>query len=86
MNLPTSERKRRWQAVESCDFRAAGTFVFARKYEGVYCSPICGKRPVNENDVEFFDSPETARRHGYTPCPACHPDQAGWLVGAALWW
>ncbi|MFA5539594.1 MAG: Ada metal-binding domain-containing protein [Gemmobacter sp.] len=75
----------RWQAVENCDVRAAGCFVFGRHATGVYCSPLCRIRPVRRGDVTFFDTPEAAREAGFQSCGECYPDQAGWLAGASRW-
>lgn len=83
-NLMT-EAEQRWHAIETCNVQAAGKFVYRRKSESIYCSPICRKRPREAGDVELFDTAANARSHGYTPCPDCYPDQDGWLIGAARW-
>lgn len=75
----------RWQAIEVCDERAAGTFVYGRGTDGFYHSPICRTRPPSRAGIQFFDTPETAREHGFKACSECYPDQAGWLVGACRW-
>lgn len=75
----------RWQAVESCDVRAAGRFVYGRKADGLYHSPICRQRPVQREGIAFFDTSDAAREQGFKPCGECYPDQAEWLVGACRW-
>jgi len=75
----------RWNAIQRCDVRAAGTFVYGRVAEGTYHSPICRRRPRYRAEIMFFDTAEIAREAGWTPCSECHPDQAGWLVAASRW-
>ena len=69
----------RWNAIQRCDVRAAGTFVYGRVSEGSYHSPICRQRPGDREEVVFFDTAEAASEAGLTPCSQCYPDQAGWL-------
>lgn len=75
----------RWQAVAAGDMRAAGRFVYGRAADGTYHSPICRQRPADRDGITFFDTAAAARADGFTPCADCHPDQAGWLVGAGRW-
>lgn len=75
----------RWKAIEVCDVRAAGTFVYACGADSLYHSPICRLRPTDRAGIQFFDTPEKARENGFTACLECYPDQAGWLVGASRW-
>lgn len=75
----------RWKAIEACDVRTAGTFVYSRDADGLYHSPLCRLRPANRAGIQFFDTPEAARENGFTACRECYPDQAGWLVGASRW-
>jgi len=75
----------RWNAIQRCDVRAAGTFVYGRVSEGSYHSPICRQRPGDREEVVFFDTAEAASEAGLTPCSQCYPDQAGWLVAASGW-
>ncbi|WP_111429860.1 Ada metal-binding domain-containing protein [Rhodobacteraceae bacterium DSL-40] len=74
----------RWRAIETCDVKAAGTFVYGRDADRIYHSPICRTRPERDG-VRFFDTPEAARQQGFTPCKDCYPDQAAWLAGASRW-
>ena len=74
----------RWRAIEVCDVKAAGSFVYARDSEGVYHSPICRNRP-HRDGIRFFDTSEAARQQGFKACNDCYPDQAGWLAGASRW-
>lgn len=79
-----SDNDLRWHAIESCDVKSAGTFVYGWKSDGRYHSPICRNRP-HRDDVEFFETLDEARQQGFTACDDCYPDQAGWLVGASRW-
>lgn len=74
----------RWHAIEACDVKAAGTFVYGSENDGNYHSPICRNRP-HRNEVRFFDTPEKARHEGFRACNDCYPDQAAWLAGASRW-
>jgi AraC family transcriptional regulator of adaptative response/methylated-DNA-[protein]-cysteine methyltransferase len=64
-----------WIAVTARDRRADGTFWFAVKTTGVYCSPSCGARTPNRRNVTFFASPGAARAAGYRACRRCRPDE-----------
>ncbi len=75
----------RWQSIQTCDTQAAGTFVYGNKADGLYHSPLCRRRPTDRDDVQFFDTPDEARKHGFKACHACSPDRADWLVGASRW-
>lgn len=68
----------RWQAIESCDVRAAGRFVYGREADGLYHSPICSLRPAQRTGILFFDTPKAAQAQGFEACSECYPDQAGW--------
>lgn len=74
----------RWRAIEVCDVKAAGTFVYGQDSNGTYHSPICRIRP-HRDGIRFFDTPEAAREQGFSACNGCYPDQAGWLAGASRW-
>ncbi|WP_158617385.1 Ada metal-binding domain-containing protein [Falsigemmobacter faecalis] len=80
-----SNENSRWLAIETCDGKAAGTFVYGRDSDKIYHSPICRTRPTNCDDLKFFDTPDGARQQGFRVCDDCYPDQAGWLVGASRW-
>jgi methylphosphotriester-DNA--protein-cysteine methyltransferase len=75
----------RWHAIEVCDVKAAGTFVYGRDCDGIYHSPVCRHRPAIRDGIRFFDTPQAAQRQGFKACNDCYPDQAGWLVGASRW-
>ena len=65
----------RWKAVQSRDRSADGQFVYAVKTTGIFCRPTCpARRPKREN-VEFFDTPEAAKEHGFRACKRCKPTE-----------
>ena len=64
----------RWLAVTAHDRAADGAFVYAVSTTGVYCRPSCASRRPNRRNVEFFDTPDAARRAGFRPCRRCRPD------------
>jgi AraC family transcriptional regulator, regulatory protein of adaptative response / methylated-DNA-[protein]-cysteine methyltransferase len=65
-----------WNALRTR--RASGTvpFWYAVKTTGIFCRPGCPSRLPRRQNVEFFQSPEEAGKHGYRACRRCHPDQA----------
>ncbi len=67
----TSLEDRRWQIVLRRNARAGSNFLYAVRTTGVYCRPGCSSRPPKRANVEFFNSPEEARRAGYRPCKRC---------------
>ena len=74
----------RWKAIEICDVKAAGAFVYGRESDQIYHSPICRNRP-RRDEIRFFDTPEAAWRQDFKACNNCYPDQAAWLVGVSRW-
>lgn len=55
----------RWTAVQARDVAADGHFVYAVRTTGVYCQPSSTARLPRRENVEFFDSAETAEAAGY---------------------
>lgn len=68
----------RWRAIEACDVKAAGTFLYGRDSDQIYRSPIC-RNQSQRDDVRFFDTPEAAWEQGFRTCCDCYPDQVAWL-------
>jgi AraC family transcriptional regulator of adaptative response/methylated-DNA-[protein]-cysteine methyltransferase len=65
----------KWTQVLSRDIKADGRFVYAVKSTGIFCRPSCPSRRPRLEKVEFFDSPEQARKAGYRPCRRCAPGE-----------
>ena len=64
-----------WQAMQSRDRRADGSFVFAVRSTHIYCRPSCpARRPLRKNAL-FFRSPAEAEQSGYRPCRRCRPEE-----------
>lgn len=65
------------------DGSADGRFIVGVKTTGIYCLPSCRppRSPKPEN-VEFFGTPEEARKAGMRACKLCHPDGVLPLGGA----
>jgi AraC family transcriptional regulator, regulatory protein of adaptative response / methylated-DNA-[protein]-cysteine methyltransferase len=64
-------------AFDARDRSLDGRFVGAVKTTGIYCKPSCpARRPLREN-VEFFETPASARAAGYRACKRCLPDDVG---------
>ncbi len=64
----------RWRAVLERDRSADGLFVYAVRSTGVYCRPSCASRRPHRDRVDFFDTPDAARRAGFRACKRCRPD------------
>ncbi len=64
----------RWNAVLERRGSLDETFVYAVKTTGVFCRPSCSSRKPRPDNVEFFDTPEAARRAGYRACKRCSPE------------
>ncbi len=69
-----TDADQRWQIVLRRNPAPDENFFYAVKTTGVYCRPGCSARPPKRSNVEFFDSPEEARRAGYRPCKKCSPE------------
>lgn len=65
------EQDARWRAVQQRDKQADGTFVYAVKTTGVYCSPSCASRLPRRENVVFFATAREAEQAGYRPCKRC---------------
>ncbi|WP_425468711.1 bifunctional DNA-binding transcriptional regulator/O6-methylguanine-DNA methyltransferase Ada [Pigmentiphaga aceris] len=61
------QRAARWAAVQARDASADGSFVYAVKTTGVYCSPSSPSRLPRLENVEFFDNAKAAEAAGYRP-------------------
>jgi O-6-methylguanine DNA methyltransferase len=64
-----------YQAVLDRDVSCDGQFVVAVKTTKIYCLPSCQSRTPKRSNVEFFNTPEEAERHGYRACKRCHPKE-----------
>ena len=64
-----------WDALVSHDRSYDGAFVCAVSSTGIYCRPTCPAKRPHRSKVNFYDSPEQARRAGYRACLRCHPDR-----------
>ncbi len=71
--LPT--HRSAWNAVQSRDRSADGTFVYAVRTTGVYCRPSCPSRLPRPENVAFFASPGDAEREGFRSCLRCRPTE-----------
>jgi AraC family transcriptional regulator of adaptative response/methylated-DNA-[protein]-cysteine methyltransferase len=63
----------RWQAVQSRDRRADGSFVYGVRSTGIYCRPSCPSRKPQREQVVFFPLPEAAEQSGFRECRRCRP-------------
>lgn len=63
----------RWQAVQSRDHSADGSFVYAVRSTGIYCRPSCPSRKPRREQVVFFALAEAAEQKGFRPCRRCRP-------------
>lgn len=68
---PTREMLR---AFQDRDERYDGVFVTGVTTTRVFCRPTCTARKPHPAHVEFFPSPQAARRAGYRACKRCSPD------------
>jgi AraC family transcriptional regulator, regulatory protein of adaptative response / methylated-DNA-[protein]-cysteine methyltransferase len=66
----------RWQAVQSRDRSADGSFVYAVRSTGIYCRPSCPSRKPRREQVVFFALAEAAEQKGFRPCRRCRPRTA----------
>jgi AraC family transcriptional regulator of adaptative response/methylated-DNA-[protein]-cysteine methyltransferase len=63
----------RWQAVQSRDRSADGSFVYAVRSTGIYCRPSCPSRKPRREQVVFFALAEVAEQKGFRACRRCRP-------------
>lgn len=66
--------KEKWDAVLQNDKRYDGIFYYGVKSTGIFCRPSCKSKPPLEENVEYFDTAESAIKAGYRPCKRCRPD------------
>ena len=65
--------EKRWQAVQTRDPHAEGSFFLAVRTTGIYCRVGCPARlPKRENAI-FYDTITEAEAAGYRPCKRCTP-------------
>jgi len=64
-----------WEAVQTRDASADGTFVYAVRSTGIYCNPSCPSRRPRRQQVVFFALPEAAEEAGFRACRRCYPDE-----------
>jgi len=63
-----------WVAVESCDEKYDGMFIYAVKSTGICCKPSCKSRTPLKENVSYYPSFSLAIKDGYRPCKRCRPD------------
>ncbi|MHB1210372.1 MAG: bifunctional DNA-binding transcriptional regulator/O6-methylguanine-DNA methyltransferase Ada [Acidimicrobiales bacterium] len=73
----------RWRAVLERSREYDGTFLFAVRTTGIYCRPSCPARRPRRENVQFFDTLQTAREAGYRACRRCSPDSSD--SGTSQW-
>lgn len=72
-----------YRALCARDPSYEGVFVAAIRTTGVFCRPTCPARKPRPENVEYFDSAQSAVLSGYRPCLRCLPaEPAG---GAPDW-
>lgn len=76
MNLFSSDTAR-WNAVQSREPAADGTFVYAVRTTRIYCRPVCKARLARRKNVEFFTTTRQAQDAGYRACKRCKPQEVG---------
>lgn len=64
-----------WEAVQTRDTSADGTFVYAVRSTGIYCNPSCPSRRPKRQQVVFFAQPQAAEEAGFRACRRCYPDE-----------
>lgn len=72
-DIQFSTEEQRWNALKERNKSCDGTFYFAVLTTGVYCKPSCGARLPNRENVRFYDTMDTAEKHGFRPCKRCKP-------------
>lgn len=63
-----------WEAVNSCDSKYDGIFLYAVKTTRIFCRPSCKSRPPLRENVVFFPESSMAIKEGFRPCKRCRPD------------
>ena len=72
--MAATEADPRWAKVVARDATSDGHFVYSVKTTGVYCRPSCAARLANPANVNFHDTPASARAAGFRACKRCKPD------------
>src|SRR5437763_14518755 len=62
-----------WQVVLQRDPNYDGRLYYGVRSTGVYCRPSCPSRRPRQEQVRFFDQPQSAERAGFRPCRRCKP-------------
>ncbi len=62
-----------WKAVQNNDARFNGAFVYGVDSTRIYCKPSCASRLPKRENVQFFNSLETAEKQGFRACLRCKP-------------
>jgi AraC family transcriptional regulator of adaptative response/methylated-DNA-[protein]-cysteine methyltransferase len=74
--LENMENELYWQAVKTNDARFDGAFYLGVKTTGIYCKPSCRARLPKRENVDFYDSTDSAESHGFRACLRCRPKLA----------
>jgi AraC family transcriptional regulator of adaptative response/methylated-DNA-[protein]-cysteine methyltransferase len=64
----------RWARVIARDKTADGRFWYSVSTTGVYCRPSCPSRTANPENVQLYDSLQSAKATGFRPCRRCNPE------------
>jgi len=62
-----------YQALVNRDSSLEGIFYFGVRTTGIFCRPTCSARKPKKENVDFFDSVQSALDSGYRPCKVCTP-------------
>jgi len=62
-----------YQALLNRDTSLEGIFYFGVKTTGIFCRPSCSARKPLKQNVEYFNSIQSAMDSGYRPCKVCSP-------------
>ena len=62
-----------YQALLDRNSQLEGIFYFGVKTTGIFCRPGCTARNPKKENVDYFDSIQTALDSGYRPCKICAP-------------
>jgi AraC family transcriptional regulator of adaptative response/methylated-DNA-[protein]-cysteine methyltransferase len=70
---PFTTDDEKWQAVQTRNSTASGSFFYAVQTTGIFCRPGCASRLPRRKNVEYFSSAIEAEKAGYRPCRRCAP-------------
>ena len=62
-----------YQALLNRDSSLEGVIYFGVKTTGIFCRPSCSARKPLKQNVEYFNSIQSAMDGGYRPCKVCTP-------------